>query len=73
MSHIQAVLFDRRYYSYDRAIEALDRMDINWKKEHTTPHYYRFRIRTPNYNVYEYRIKEIKKGIKFIFGFQKTR
>ena len=68
----QAVLFDKDYYTKRSADQWLKRHNLNRIKAlHETLNYYRARLIQPNENVYNYRIKKIKDGLKFVLQYPK--
>lgn len=69
MSEIQAIIFDKNYWSLKQANSFIHLHDFKpIKKMHETKNYYRFRLEEPNKR-YRYRTKEVFPGVKFIFRF----
>jgi hypothetical protein len=63
---VQAVLFDKRYYTPERAVAWVRKHDYKpLKKVHTTDQYHRVRLKQPRDDV-KYRTKAVSKSIKFI-------
>ena len=70
MSILQSVLFSKDLYDTSRARRWLRRNKITpSKRVHETTRFLRYRIKEPDYDKYEYRIKRISDGIKMIFGY----
>ena len=70
---IQAVLIDKHVYNLKQADSIIKRN--GWKpikKVHITENYYRYRLHNPS-NKYEYKTKEVKKGIILIFARIKSK
>ena len=66
MSKIQAILFDKHHWTFNKIAEFLVEHDFNpIKKMHITDNYYRIRLRKPN-KTKKYRTKKINDGLKFI-------
>jgi len=69
MSHIQAIIFNKLYFTKRQADHWLKRHDFERIKPlHETVHYYRARLKEPNTR-YEYRIKSLTRGVKAVIGF----
>ena len=72
MSHVQAVILHKLYFNKREAESWVRR---HWykpiKKVHETVNYYRFRIRVPNEDLYEYRIIKLTDGGKAVVGFRR--
>ena len=69
MPHVQAVIFKREYYNPDSARRWLKRHHYEpIKRVHITANYLRYRIREPDEDKYEYRMKAIDTGIKLVLG-----
>lgn len=65
-SQVQAILFDRKYYSLNTIAKFLLKHHYQPIKElHFTKNYYRVRLKKPNHNK-KYRTKKVKEGLKFI-------
>ena len=70
MSHIQAILFSRDLYDTNRAKRWLSKHKFSpIKRVHITTNWLRYRIREPEEDTYEYRMKVLSKGIKTVIGF----
>lgn len=67
-SKVQSVLFKRKLFTPEKALEWLVKNEFNYDKIHVTKQYYRFRQFKPDYSK-QHRIKTIVKGIKFIYEF----
>ena len=68
MSHIQAFLLNKEYYTKLDLTNFLRRNDIQpIKAIHVTNKYYRCRLITPNYKKYYYRIGTLKPGLDCIY------
>jgi hypothetical protein len=63
---VQSILFDRRLFSSQQAMDWLLPHHFRVYKLDITKKYLRFRQFPPNRNLYRYRTKQIKNGIKFI-------
>ena len=64
---IQAVLFSKDMYDTNRARRWLMKHKIYpLKRVHESVHLYRYRLREPDYDRYEYRTKNVSQGIKMI-------
>ena len=72
-SNLQAIVISKNHYS-KRAAE-------NWiklhgftpvKKCHVTINTYRFRLKPPNENKYDYRMKQLTTGIKAVIQYPKN-
>ena len=72
MSGIQAIIFKKTHYT--------KRSSANWikyhgykpiKKVHETVNYYRYRLKEPNEELYEYRIVPFNSGIKLVYQYAK--
>ena len=72
MTDLQAILFKKSHYS--------KRSSANWlkyhgykpiKKVHETVNYYRYRLKEPDEELYDYRIMPINDGIKMVIQFAK--
>ena len=69
MTFIQAVLFSKDMYDTNRARRWLMKHKLYpIKRVHETTHLYRYRIREPDYDRFEYRTKILTPGIKTIVG-----
>jgi len=63
---VQAVLFNKRYYTTEKALAWIHKKGYKpLKKVHTTDQYHRVRLKQPKKDA-KYRTKEITKSIKFI-------
>lgn len=72
MSSIQAVIFDKSYWTTQKAITWLHHHQFRpIKRVHTTENYHRYRIVQPDYNRYNYITKTITPTIKFIIAVDK--
>jgi hypothetical protein len=70
MSQIQAVIFNKQYFTHKTASNWLNKQKIKpIKKYHETQNYYRYRIREPN-NFSKFRLISHKPGVKFVIGFK---
>ena len=70
MPILQAVLFSKDIYDTNRARRWLRRHKIEpIKRVHETTRFLRYRINEPDYEKYDYRIKYITDGIKYILGY----
>ena len=70
MSILQAVLFSKDLYDTTRARRWLRKNKIvQSKRVHESTRFLRYRVRDPQYDLYEYRIKRISEGVKMIFGY----
>ena len=70
MSILQAVLFSKDLYDTSRARRWLRRNKITpSKRVHETTRFLRYRIKEPDYDLYEYRIKRISDGVKMVFAY----
>lgn len=69
MASIQAILFDKKYWSMDDSIKWVYKHGFKaMKMPHETKNKIRFRLRDPSvFN--RLRIKKLGDGIEFIFGF----
>jgi|HubBroStandDraft_3_1064219.scaffolds.fasta_scaffold79380_2 hypothetical protein len=69
MASIQAILFDKKYWSIDDSIKWVYKHGFKpTKLPHETKNRIRFRLRDPNiFN--RLRTKKLGDGIEFIFGF----
>ena len=66
----QSVIFDKEIWDTTRARRWLNKNKLYpLKRVHETTRYYRYRIRNPDYEKYEYRIKVLSNGIKAVIGF----
>jgi len=72
MTDAQAILFKKSHYS--------KRSSANWlkyhgfkpiKKVHETVNYYRYRLKEPDEELYDYKIIPINNGIKTVIQFAK--
>ena len=72
MSEPQAIIFKKAHYS--------KRSSANWlkyhgfkpiKKVHETVNYYRYRLKEPDEEIYNYRLIPINDGIKMVLQFTK--
>ena len=69
---IQALLFDKQYFTLSEVKQFLRRNNIHLLKQvHSTNTYYRCRLLQPNYKKYHYRTGNITRGIDCIFEFNK--
>ena len=69
MSHIQAVLLSKDYFSLREANKWIKEHKYRpIKKVHSTINFYRYRLKEPN-DKYDYRIKILSRGIKAVIGF----
>ena len=69
MTVTQSVIFRKDLYNTTRCRRWLLKHKLKpIKKAHETSSYYRYRIKEPDYDKYEYRIKRISDGIKMIIG-----
>ena len=66
---IQAVLFDKKKWTRNKAKEWLKTHNYNSISNRTTETYHRFRIIEPNYTKYIYRIQHNNKGPDFIIQY----
>lgn len=65
----QAVIFRKDMYDTARCRRWLSKHKlVPIKRVHETTTYYRYRIREPNYDRFEYRTKHISEGVKIIVG-----
>ena len=70
MTHVQAIIFKRDLYDTDTARRWLRRHNYYpIKRVHVTINYLRYRLKEPDENKYDYRLKTITNGIKFVIGY----
>ena len=70
MAITQSVIFSKDLYDTTRARRWLRKNKIiPSKRVHETTRFLRYRIKEPDYDKYEYRIKRISDGIKIIFAY----
>lgn len=68
VSDVQSILLDKEYFTRDEAIRFVRNHGFYTSKIDETDRYYRFRQRDPE-RYSKLRTKQIKPGVKFIFGF----
>ena len=68
---IQAVLFKKNEWTKNKAQEWLKKHGYNSISNRTTNEYFRYRILSPNYTKYIYRIQHNKSGPDFIMQYKK--
>ena len=72
MSAAQAIIISKEYYSLKSANEWIKSHNFKpIKKVHTTINYYRYRLKEPNENLYNYRMKHITTGIQAVIEYPK--
>ena len=70
--NIQAVLFDRKKYTYAKCVAwLLSHGYLKWRSYRNTTNLIRFRISEPNEYKYNYRIHHLGNGISFILQYSK--
>lgn len=72
-SSVQAILFDRNYYTLAQTKTFLKRHGLSPIKEvHKTDKYYRYRLTVPSKRKFSgFRIKEITPSLKFVIGIRR--
>ena len=66
----QAVIFDKDIWDTSRAKRWLNKNKLYpIKRVHETMHFYRYRIREPDYDHLEYKTTNLGYGIKVIVGY----
>ena len=72
MTGIQALLFNKDYFTVRQANEFMSRNNFyKIKPYHITKKYIRARLLQPDYKKYYYRLGNIAKGVDCIFEFDK--
>ncbi len=72
MSFIQSVIFDKRYFTKEKAIQHLESYpQLKNNKIYDSDNFYHFRQVNPLYQNVKYRIINPTVGVRFIIGFQK--
>ena len=72
MSHIQSVLFNKKYWSLKDAKKNIQESpSLHFRKVDVTNKFYRFRQQDPDYSKYYYKTKKQPNHIEFIIGFPK--
>ena len=67
---IQALMFHKDYFTKKSAENWIRRHEFKpIKKLHETLSYYRARLKTPNENLYKYRIRNFRTGIKAVLEY----
>ena len=70
MTGIQALLFDRNYFTKQEVRRFIEKNNLHPVKQiHTTDTYYRVRLISPDYKHHYYRFGHIVKGLNCIFEF----
>jgi len=70
MSHIQAILFDKKKFDTKAARSWLKKNSMKpIKRVHSTGKYHRYRIREPRSDL-QYRIKSIDRGVRAVISFR---
>ena len=70
---IQAIVISKEYYNRRQAENWIRRHKYNpIKNVHESPKTYRFRIKTPNYDRYDYRMITLTTGIKAVVAYPYT-
>ena len=73
MSHIQAIVISKEYYNRRQAENWIRRHKYNpIKTVHETPMTFRYRLKEPNHDRYDYRIITLSIGIKAVVGYPYT-
>ena len=71
---IQAVLFDKSYWTTNQARNYLNKNGyIPIKRVHTTDKYHRWRLLEPNYKKYDYLFKKGHNHIDYIIQIKKIK
>jgi len=70
-SKVQAILFDKRLYTYNSALHWVYQHKFIPLKVDVTKRYYRFRLMWPS-QYYYYRTYPITTGIKFILAYPRS-
>ena len=69
MTVIQAILLSKEFYDKNQAEAYIKRHKYKpIKKVRITTQYYRYRIKEPDYDLYDYRTITLKTGVKAIVG-----
>lgn len=67
---LQAILFDKKYYTTKKAREYLKKHSLNpIKRVHKTENYFRYRLVDPD-DFKTFKTKDNIRGIKFIIGYK---
>lgn len=70
MSHIQSVIFDKKYWNIEDAENWLNYHNFNTLKKYDETHNsYRFRLIDPNY-FKRFRSHKLNNGVTFVIGFK---
>lgn len=75
MSTLQAMLFDKKYWTLDKAKDFMKKHNIEYIKIHETKNKYRFRVKEP-IEENEFRIKHLphhEKDIEAVIMYNKKR
>lgn len=69
MSEIQAIIFDKKYWTKKEAKEWLAKNNFKpIKKVHTTKNFHRYRINEPN-QYRKFRLKKLDNKVDLVLGF----
>lgn len=69
----QAIILHKDWFTLREAENWIHRHRYHpIKKVHSTLNFWRFRLKEPNENIYDYRIIKLRDGVKAVIGFKKN-
>lgn len=68
MSNVQSVIIDKRFYSFQQAVNYITQHGYKLKKVDETKNFYRFRQFSPK-KFDKYYVKDLKNNVKLVIGY----